>query len=73
MKSGALVGTGLGVLCAHQMYKYMIGDQSSIAHASVTASHNLYGWGSCSKGQIGIGREVNVLPIPTIISDLEGQ
>jgi hypothetical protein len=26
MKSGALVGTGLGVLCAYQMYKYMIGE-----------------------------------------------
>ena len=44
-----------------------------MVHASDKVSHTLYGWGSCSKGQIGIGRELNVLPVPTLISDLEGQ
>ena len=44
-----------------------------MVHASDKVSHTLYGCGSCSKGQIGIGRELNVLPVPTLISDLEGQ
>ena len=40
-----------------------------------TATHSVYGWGSCIKGQLGIGKELQGLSMPTLIteiSDLDG-
>ena len=37
------------------------------------STHSVYGWGSCIKGQLGIGKELQGLSMPTLISDLDGQ
>ena len=45
---------------------------SNVAMASNQSLQRVFGWGSCSKGQLGLGQEVNSIPAPTEIKDLEG-
>ena len=42
------------------------------AHADDQANHRMFSWGACLKGQLGIGTEIQGLPIPTEITALNG-
>ncbi|KAL5262692.1 hypothetical protein ACHWQZ_G008179 [Mnemiopsis leidyi] len=49
-------------------YNHTIAMTSSREIDDVTAK--LYGWGSCSSGQLGVGRVVHSIPTPTIFTDI---
>ena len=37
-----------------------------------TKDHKIFSWGSCIKGQLGIGIEKQGIPTPMLLNDLEG-
>lgn len=72
-KLGAVVGTSFALYSAYQMYSMQGLDHVQLAHANDAAAHQVFGWGSCIKGQLGIGKEMAGLSMPTMITDLDGQ
>ena len=49
-------------------YNHTIAMTSSREIDDVTAK--LYGWGSCSSGQLGLGRVVHSVPTPSLFTDI---
>ena len=49
-------------------YNHTIAMTSSREIDDVTAK--LYGWGSCSSGQLGVGRVVHSVPTPSLFTDI---
>ena len=70
---GAAVGTSFALYSAYRMYKLQGQEQVQLAFADDVAQHQVFGWGSCIKGQLGVGKESQGLSMPTIIQDLDGQ
>ena len=67
---GRILGATSAVAGAYMLYSKM-NPESKMAYAHNQAINYVYGWGSSSKGQVGLGANAISVPVPTQIVDLE--
>ena len=69
--SGRIGSAMVASVATYGMYKQMKSNQQSIAYADGEAIHRLFSWGSCLKGQLGIGGESQGVSVPSEITSLD--